>query len=177
MYADEGNYRFVIEQAARGDFGLLIGTVEGDPTSGEAFNAAMLLTSRGEKQQLYRKMHLVPFGEYLPLRAIFAGFVGQLVPADFTAGMESSIFELPSPAVRMAPLICFEDTLGELTSAFVRRGAQLLVNITNDGWFSENTGCGAAPRECAFSSRGKSADRSCVARTPVSPAPSIHTGA
>ncbi|HEX8313262.1 MAG TPA: apolipoprotein N-acyltransferase [Chthoniobacteraceae bacterium] len=138
MFADEVNYDFVMKQVASGEFGLLIGTIDGDPTLGEAYNTAALLTAGGKEQQLYRKMHLVPFGEYLPLRPLFAGFVGQLVPADFTAGTESAVFELGKPSVRLAPLICFEDTLGDLTRIFVKRGAQLLVNLTNDGWFLES---------------------------------------
>jgi apolipoprotein N-acyltransferase len=138
MFADEVNYDFVMEQAALGEFGLLIGTIDGDPTNGEAYNTAALLTAGGGKQQLYRKMHLVPFGEYLPLRPLFAGFVGQLVPADFTAGKEPAVFDLGTPPVRLAPLICFEDSLGDLTRIAVKRGAQLLVNLTNDGWFLES---------------------------------------
>ncbi len=44
---------------------------------------------------------------------------------------------LPRPALKFSALICFEDTLGDLTRRFVLNGAQLLINITNDGWFLE----------------------------------------
>jgi len=138
MFADDVNYNFVLDQAKTLDGALLLGTTDFDPERGEDYNAAALLTAHGEKQQFYRKMHLVPFGEYLPLRPVFAGFVGQLVPSDFTAGREFTLLDLPDPKIRFAALICFEDTLGELTRHFVKKGAQVLVNITNDGWFAQS---------------------------------------
>ena len=50
------------------------------------------------------------------------------------------VFRLTTAGVRVAPLICFEDTLGELTRQFVLRGANLLANVTNDGWFLRSAG-------------------------------------
>ena len=138
MFADDVNYNFVLNQAKALDGALLLGTTDFDPERGEDYNTAALLTQRGEKQQFYRKMHLVPFGEYLPLRPVFAGFVGQLVPSDFTPGREFTLLDLPDPKIRLAALVCFEDTLGELTRRFVQGGAQVLVNITNDGWFAQS---------------------------------------
>jgi apolipoprotein N-acyltransferase len=89
------------------------------------------------KPQVYRKLHLVPFGEYVPGRhavPFIARIVGDQVPADFTRGKEPVVFRLTN-GMKVAPLICFEDTLGDLTRQFVLRGAQLLANVTNDGWF------------------------------------------
>ena len=140
MYADDLNYGFVIEHAQSAGGGFLLGTVEEDPVRGVAHNAAKLFTERGEKQQTYRKMHLVPFGEYLPLRPLLGPIAGGLVPGDFAAGDEPLVFDLTEPAMKFGALICFEDTLGELTRRFVQNGAQLLVNITNDGWFLHTAG-------------------------------------
>ncbi len=143
MFGDEVNFSFVQKEAQRGDFGLLLGTLDSDLQRQEDYNVATLLTHRGEDVQTYRKMHLVPFGEYLPLRHVFPLFAlvaGQLVPADFTPGREYTLLQLPSPDVKLAALICFEDTVGDLARRFVRRGAQLLVNITNDGWFLRTAG-------------------------------------
>jgi len=137
MFADEVNYRFVLDQAARGDFGFLLGTIDSEP-GGEAFNVAALLTNHGRTMQPYRKVHLVPFGEYLPFRnsfPLFAMVAGELVPGDFAAGTEFTVMELARPPIRVSALICFEDTLGDLTRRFVKRGTQLLINLTNDGWF------------------------------------------
>jgi len=138
MFADEVNYRFVMEQARRGDFAFLLGTVEADLTHDEEYNAAALLTERGQTLQSYRKIHLVPFGEYLPFRnsvPLFGMIAGDLVPGDFAAGTDFTVMHLPQPHLSLCALICFEDTIGALTRRFVQNGAQLLVNLTNDGWF------------------------------------------
>jgi apolipoprotein N-acyltransferase len=137
MFADEVNYRFVLDQAGRGEFGFLLGTIDSEP-GGEAYNVAALLTNHGRTMQPYRKVHLVPFGEYLPFRnsfPLFAMVAGELVPGDFAAGTEFTVMELAQPPIHFSALICFEDTLGDLTRRFVQRGAQLLINLTNDGWF------------------------------------------
>jgi apolipoprotein N-acyltransferase len=122
-----------------GDF--LLGTVhwgrEGD------YNSIALLTSHGKEAQLYHKMHLVPFGEYVPLREEFpliAHLVGKLVPSDFDPGKEFTLLELEAKPVKLGPLICFEDTLGDLARRFALLGAQAFVVVTNDGWFLESAG-------------------------------------
>jgi len=138
MFDSERNYHFVVDLAQSGDFSLLLGTIDFDPQTREDFNTALLLTGRGSAHQSYRKMHLVPFGEYLPLRPVFGPFLGQLVPGDFTPGREYTTLQLPRPPVNLAALVCFEDTLGDLTRHFVIEGAQVLVNITNDGWFGQS---------------------------------------
>ncbi len=133
---DEQNYRFVMDLSASIKTDLLLGTIDADKEGD--YNAAILVSNGGEKIQLYRKLHLVPFGEYVPGRRSFpfmARIVGDQVPADFTRGREPVVFRLTNPLVSVAPLICFEDTLGELTRQFVLRGANLLANVTNDGWF------------------------------------------
>ena len=140
MFADEHNFGFVMDLAQQSDSGLLLGSIEFDPHTDEDYNTALLLTGRGSAHQSYRKMHLVPFGEYLPLRPVFGRFLGQLVPGDFTPGREYTLLHLPEPSTDLATLICFEDTLGDLTRHFALQGAQVLVNITNDGWFGHTPG-------------------------------------
>lgn len=122
-----------------GDF--LIGTVhwgkDGD------YNSIALLTKQGKEAQLYNKIHLVPFGEYVPLRQEFpllAKIVGDLVPADFDAGKEFTLLELQAKPVRLGPLICFEDTVGDLARRFALLGAQCFAVVTNDGWFLKSAG-------------------------------------
>jgi apolipoprotein N-acyltransferase len=93
--------------------------------------------------QIYRKIHLVPFGEYIPLRhsfPLFAAVANRWIPGDFDMGNDYTVFHLTNDEVRVAPLICFEDTIGELTRRFVLHGANLLVNVTNDGWFLYSAG-------------------------------------
>lgn len=137
---DESLTREVSEIAASANADFLFGTVYYDAFGG--YNSAVLINPFGGAQ-VYNKIHLVPFGEYVPFRhsfPLFAWLVGDQVPADFAAGIEPAVLDLSRMPVRIAPLICFEDTLGELTRHFVLRGAQLLVVLTNDGWFRESAG-------------------------------------
>ena len=138
---DEANYRFVMDLSASIKTDLLLGTIDADKDGD--YNAALLVSNGGEKIQVYRKLHLVPFGEYVPGRhtvPFISRIVGDQVPADFTRGKDPVVFRLTTDRVLVAPLICFEDTLGELTRQFVLRGANLLANVTNDGWFLRSAG-------------------------------------
>lgn len=117
------------------------------------FNSAILIDAQGKLARRYDKLHLVPFGEYIPLKTLFP-FLEAVVPiGDFTVGGEYILFKLPvasgqlletthlSPVtghrslVTFSVLICFEDTIPELSRNFVKKGADFLVNITNDAWF------------------------------------------
>jgi apolipoprotein N-acyltransferase len=137
----ESSYEFVTAFSAQAKTDLLLGVIEQDDR--DVYNSALLVSDEGKQIQLYRKLHLVPFGEYVPGRNTIPGIgaiVGDQVPEDFGFGKEPTVFRLTRPDVRAAPLICFEDTIGELTRQFVLRGANLLVNITNDGWFLRSAG-------------------------------------
>ena len=129
-----------IVEKFNGDF--LLGTVHLAPYGD--FNAAALITEKGRMTQLYYKMHLVPFGEYVPLRhsafPIFAWLVGDLVPDDFNFGPEPKILLMNKKPAHIAPLICFEDTLGDLARKFAIMRAQIFITLTNDGWFLKSAG-------------------------------------
>lgn len=133
--------RFIKNFCASTKGDLLLGTVDFE---GERdYNAAVLVSDAGERMQVYRKIHLVPFGEYIPARnsfPLFAIVAGSWVPGDFTPGTDYTVFGLTNSEVRLAPLICFEDTVGELVRKFVVRDADLLVDVTNDGWFLQSPG-------------------------------------
>jgi apolipoprotein N-acyltransferase len=133
--------RFVMDFAASAKTDLMLGTLDYDPPL--AYNAALLVSDAGAKPQVYRKVHLVPFGEYVPGRTtipLLARVVGDQVPYDFGFGKEYTVFKLSGDKARIAPLICFEDTIGDLARQFVLGGANLLVNVTNDGWFLRSAG-------------------------------------
>lgn len=107
------------------------------------YNSIALLTKQGKEAQLYHKIHLVPFGEYVPLRKEFpllAKIVGDLVPDDFDAGKEFTVLELNAKPVKLGPLVCFEDTVADLARHFVLLGAQSFAVVTNDGWFLKSAG-------------------------------------
>lgn len=135
------SYRFVKEFASQIRVDLLLGIIDQDESA--AYNGALLVSEGGTREQRYRKVHLVPFGEYVPGRHTIPGIariVGDQVPEDFGFGREHTVFTMTDKEVRLAPLICFEDTIGELTRQFVLRGANLLANVTNDGWFLKSAG-------------------------------------
>lgn len=135
------SYQFVRSFAGSNKTDLMLGTLDFEDR--HDYNAALLVSNNGERMQIYRKIHLVPFGEYIPLRnsfPLFATIAGTWVPGDFARGTEHSVFSLTNSDVRVAPLICFEDTVGDLVRHFVLNGADLLVDITNDGWFLHSSG-------------------------------------
>jgi apolipoprotein N-acyltransferase len=146
VFADQESHKFVMDLAASADTDLLLGTIDVDQQ--DVYNAALLVSEGGERVQVYRKIHLVPFGEFVPGRhtvPLLAQIVGDQVPGDFKGGTEYTVFTLTNADVHVAPLICFEDTIGELTRQFVlphetSPGANLLVDVTNDGWFERSAG-------------------------------------
>ncbi|OLD64711.1 MAG: apolipoprotein N-acyltransferase [Acidobacteria bacterium 13_1_40CM_2_68_5] len=143
VVTDVAYVSFLGELARTLDVDLIVGSVDYAPRAGglRAFNAAFVIGPDGVLGASYDKVHLVPFGEYVPLgRLLF--FVDRLVQgaiADFTPGER---FEpLPTRAGRAATFICYEAIFPELVRRVARRDAALLVNITNDAWF----GGSAAP--------------------------------
>jgi len=118
---------------------LLIGAVVND--NGRYFNSALLIGRKATIVSRYDKLHLVPFGEYIPLKK-FLPFLQVVVPiGDIDRGKEYTIFKTLSPEFRttgsFSTLICFEDLFPELSRRFVKKGADFLVNITNDAWYKK----------------------------------------
>ena len=146
VLADQESYKFVMDLAASADTDLLLGTIDVDQQ--DVYNAALLVSDGGEHVQVYRKIHLVAFGEYVPGRhtvPLLAQIVGNQVPGDFKRGKEYTVFTLTNSEIHVGPLICFEDTIGDLTRQFVlpnetSPGANLIVDVTNDGWFQRSAG-------------------------------------
>ncbi|MEA3560521.1 MAG: apolipoprotein N-acyltransferase [Candidatus Omnitrophota bacterium] len=112
----------------------------------EVYNSAFLISRQGEVVGRYDKLHLVPFGEYIPLGKVFSFVKGvdkRAGGGNFTAGKTYTLFQLPITGCQLARfgvLICFEDVFPGLTRAFVRQGADFMVNITNDAWFGNSSG-------------------------------------
>ena len=155
---DSGTFTWLKEIAASTDATFLLGSILSPPGDGD-YNIAACFTRHGKNLQIYRKMHLVPFGEYIPARnsfPLFAKIAGGLVPSDLSAGTQHTLFQLDNPPIRVAPLICFEDTVGDLTrlmaSGTGSGTAQLLVNITNDSWFGLSPGSTQHVANAIFSS-------------------------
>ena len=121
---------------------FLIGTDEIERgTGGEPdryYNAAVLVDAEGRSRRSYRKMQLVPFGEYVPLKRLLF-FVGPLVEAvsDFSAGTAPIVFDTDGRRVSVA--ICYEVVYPWIPRAFVNGGSALLATITNDAWFGRSS--------------------------------------
>jgi len=132
----DAQFRQVFSLAGQLKVSLLVGAVS---RSGKAyFNSALFVNNLGQPAGIYNKLHLVPFGEYVPFKNTFP-FLQTIAPiGDIEPGREYTIFEQPAD---FAVLICFEDLFPELSREFIKRGASFLVNITNDAWYKE----GSAP--------------------------------
>jgi len=116
------------------------GTLHLGPRKRRIYNSALFIAPDGEVLGRYYKMHLVPFGEYLLLGDIFP-WLYRLTPIaqGLAPGENPTVFELAG--TKMAPSICFESTVPHLirwqVASLKRSGKSpdLLVNVTNDGWF------------------------------------------
>jgi len=121
---------------------FITGTVDYQPAGSEhpdVFNSAVLLSPAGELVAQYDKIELVPFGEYLPAIGrlnFFQRMVREV--SDFKPGREYDV--MPTAHGRLSMLICYEAIFPGLVRQFVERegGAEVLVNISNDGWFGRS---------------------------------------
>jgi apolipoprotein N-acyltransferase len=103
------------------------------------YNSAALLDPAGREEFLYDKMHLVPFSEYVPGRDFF-WFAKDLtaLAGDFQQGRRYAVGNLPDG--RFSVFICYEAVFPDEVRRFVRAGAGLLINISNDGWLGRSSG-------------------------------------
>ncbi|MBI4597754.1 MAG: apolipoprotein N-acyltransferase [Candidatus Omnitrophica bacterium] len=127
-------------------------------------NSAVLLSAAGDILDRYDKLHLVPFGEFIPGERTFPWLRRVLPPiGDFTPGdrytVFNSQFEIRNSKFPFSTLICFEDIFPSLARRFVRDGARMLVVITNDAWFG--------PTAAAYQHAQASTFRAVELRVPV----------
>lgn len=119
---------------------LLAGAIEYEFKDGRTnfYNSSFLFMPDGSINGVYRKMHLVPFGEYLPFERTFPS-LSEYAPLGFSCrhGDKMEVFEVAvdEQKIRFSSLICFEDVFPRLSGLAVRLGARLLINQTNDAWF------------------------------------------
>ncbi len=103
----------------------------------QVFNSAALISPAGDWTARYDKVHLVPFGEYLPFPKLFA-FAGGLTKevGEFEAG--TSRTPLDAGGTKLGVFICYESVFPGEVRQFADQGAQVLVNISNDGWYGDS---------------------------------------
>ena len=134
---------------------VLAGVLECDlrPSDGDlaCYNSAILVDTNGAVAGRYRKQHLVPFGEYIPLEQ-WIPLLKRLAPMGFSCrpGREATVFRMPEVGTTFATLICFEDAVPQLAARAVRNGAAFLVNQTNDAWFDGTAAPIQHMAQCVF---------------------------
>jgi apolipoprotein N-acyltransferase len=106
-------------------------------SASEVFNSAALISPSGDWTARYDKVHLVPFGEYLPFPRFFA-FAGGLTKevGEFQSG--ASRAPLVAGSTRLGVFICYESVFPGEVREFANQGAQVLVNLSNDGWYGDS---------------------------------------
>ena len=117
---------------------LLFGSDMIDHRTKSYYNAAFLVRTSGEVAGVYQKMHLVPFGEFVPLQQLLF-FVGPLVEqvGGFTPGAE--MVTLPTRHGVISTAICYEIVFPRLVGDSVVKGSELLTTITNDAWYGHSS--------------------------------------
>jgi apolipoprotein N-acyltransferase len=114
-----------------------IGTVDPPARSDVLFNSAVLISPSGDWTARYDKIHLVPFGEYLPFPSVFA-FAGGLTKevGEFHHG--TSRRPLDAGSQRLGVFICYESIFPDEVRQFANNGAQVFVNMSNDAWYGDS---------------------------------------
>ncbi len=154
------NESFLTQQIAPlGEFTLITGLMENEMElkgdryyglpGGQVFNSMVAFDTNAQIETVYRKSHLVAFGEYIPfveeiplLKGIYKSVSGQEFPGNMDAGksFEPITVQRGDGSVQFIPSICFEDTVPNHPRQFVRSEKQIILNITNDGWFHASEG-------------------------------------
>ena len=120
---------------------LLFGSIvlnRKEPGRSSFTNSAILLSPEGDVASVYDKMHLVPYGEYIPFRELMP-FARRLTAGigDFTPGEDHLVMK--TPFAKIGNLICYEIIFPDQVRRFVEGGADMLVTITNDAWFGRTS--------------------------------------
>ncbi|MFM9903291.1 MAG: apolipoprotein N-acyltransferase [Pyrinomonadaceae bacterium] len=130
MYNDDREFqKYINDFTRRNNVSVLFNSAEPDKTNGKYFNSAMMIGADGKEVAEYDKIYLLPFGEAVPwpLEGILPGFVG-----NFSYGREYDL--LPVGDAKAGVMICFESHFGQLSRRFVADGADVLIEMTNDGY-------------------------------------------
>ncbi len=111
-----------------------------DEEDHKKYNTAFLVNSQSNILGHYSKTRLFLLGEYFPMINEELKFLKRVFPmmGDLTPGEGLRVLEIPEKNMRIGPLICYEDIVAGISSDYVKRGANLLVNLTNDAWFGRS---------------------------------------
>ncbi len=118
---------------------FLFGTVAYDPRTNAPLNRALLLNPNGEPVTSYDKMYLVPFGEFVPPVFTWVNRITQEA-GDFQPGKQVVVSRIDNHT--FGTVICYESAFPELVRRFADEGAEMIVNLTNDGYFGRTSARG-----------------------------------
>ena len=143
FYTSDPRFRTAIsEMARRAGTWVVTGSIGTAPATKSGaheliFNSAVIVSPRGEWTGRYDKVHLVPFGEYLPFPSLFS-FAGGLSKevGEFEPG--GSRVPLDATNEKLGVFICYESVFPDDVRQFASQGAQVFVNISNDGWYGDS---------------------------------------
>ncbi|MGA7376972.1 MAG: apolipoprotein N-acyltransferase [Candidatus Sulfotelmatobacter sp.] len=144
FFANDPLFREPVSEMARETHSWVVtGAIGSTPAkpgaagTSEVFNSAALVSPAGDWTARYDKVHLVPFGEYLPFPKLFA-FAGGLTKevGEFKAG--ESRAPLDAGSEQLGIFICYESVFPDEVRQFADNGAQVFVNISNDGWYGDS---------------------------------------
>ena len=140
FYFEEDPQGTIVRRLVRGlGRPLLLGSDEFEQSEPPRhYNAAFMLDPGGATAAVYRKIHLVPFGEYVPLQRLLF-FVGPLVEAVSAFSRGTRVTMLPVEGHMVSTAICYEVTYPALAREAVRQGSEMLTTITNDAWYGESS--------------------------------------
>ncbi len=143
LFSYDPNFRQQIGQLARTvDAAAIIGSLGIDRTDKNErgyykFDSASLFDAAGSYEGRYDKVHLVPWGEYVPFKAFFGHLVTKLTEGagDMDAGTERGVFHTGGHTYGI--FVCYESIFGTEVREFAKNGAEVLVNISDDGWYGD----------------------------------------
>jgi apolipoprotein N-acyltransferase len=141
FYAYDPFFREAVAGVARQTHSWLvtgaIGNAPAGASASEVFNSAAIISPSGDWTARYDKVHLVPFGEYLPFPKLFA-FAGGLTKEVGQFGAGTSRAPLDAGGTKLGIFICYESVFPGEVRQFANEGAEVLVNLSNDGWYGDS---------------------------------------
>jgi apolipoprotein N-acyltransferase len=144
FFLNKASFRSVVSELARqsrtwllvGSIGVQNASASPDHQS-EVFNSAGLVSPEGKLTARYDKTHLVPFGEYVPFKR-FLPFMDMLTDQIGNFGWGHSRKPLEADGQKIGVFICYESIFPDEVREYVQQGADVLINLTNDGWYGDS---------------------------------------
>jgi apolipoprotein N-acyltransferase len=142
FYVNDARFRQAIAAVAERNHAFVVAGSLGEEAgaepagSSQIFNSAALMSPQGRWVARYDKIHLVPFGEYVPFKSLL-GFAGGLTREVGEFGRGSAREPLMVDGYKLGVFICYESVFPDEVRQLARNGGQVFVNISNDGWYGD----------------------------------------